>query len=845
MQNKKYYMKRFSLFFVLLMACLVTMAVPSNRKPKMVKQSDGTTLSVVLKGDEALRFYTTMDGKYLIKEPNGDFSYATLSAEGELVSTNCIAHDKDERSSEEIELLSSINIENVKSNISKSHAKRSATYRSAAKRAGASIKPIGEVNVPVLLIEYKDVKFTYAKEDIDRLLNEEGYTFKPFGENSITTYGSARDYFIAQSEGKFKPRFIPTDIVTLPQNMAYYGANVDGADGRPGEMIRDAIKGADANVDFSKYDNNGDGEVEFVYCIYAGYSEANGANENTIWPHQWLVSQELGRSVTVDGVKCDVYACSSELNADEESEQYLGKVLSGIGTMCHEFSHCLGLYDIYDVSGDSGNWGMDEWDLMDNGNHVAYGYLPVGYNSYQKDVCGWKTLEVLTEKGSYSMKPQTQGGVGYKIVNDANPNEYFILENRKREGWDQELASDGMMIIHVDYDYSAWNNNEINVEVGHPRFQIVPADNDLLSYYNASDEDEFYENMAGDLWPGKVGNTEFTNTSLPAAKVYKGGYLNKPVTNIKYENDIVSFKFMSSFAAPILSPETNITNNSFVANWSVVDDAVEYDVELYRSVEVGEGAGNTVDVFTEDFMNCAKANLRIEDSIDEYMSSDGWEGYNVYSENGVVRLGSKNDSGYILTPYLNANGNVSVTLKTMLYNSNDTNVKLTVEIVNYDEELLATKTVVPTAGGLQVELNADVNGEFYVALGTDESTGSRRANIDDLKVSLLTTSKDELVTSVTTSDTSYEFKDLSTGTYKYRVRARSAEDETSPFTTYRIIAIGNDTSVESVTEGDGNAEIYSISGVKVGDAVNGVMPKLQRGIYIVKSNSGARKVFVK
>ncbi len=835
-------MKRFSLFLVLLLVCFVAMAVPSNRKPRTVKQSDGTVLSVVLKGDEAFRYYTTIDGKYLIKEPDGDFSYATLSADGELVSTNRLAHNKDERGSEEIELLSSIDIESVKSNILKSHAKRSATYRTAAKRAGASIKPIGEVNVPVLLVEYKDVKFTFTKNDIDRMLNEEGYTLNTIG--GITTYGSARDYFIAQSEGQFKPNFIPTDIITLPQNMAYYGANVNGVDGKPGEMIRDAIMGADANVDFSKYDNDGDGEVEFVYCIYAGYSEANGADENTIWPHQWLVSRELGRGVNADGVKCNVYACSSELNANEEAELHIGKVMAGIGTMCHEFSHCLGLYDIYDVSGESGNWGMDEWDLMDNGNHVAYGYLPVGYNSYQKDACGWKKLETLTEKGTYSMKPQTQGGVGYKIVNDANPNEYFILENRKREGWDQELASDGMMIIHVDYDDFAWNNNEINVERGHPRFQIVPADNELM-FYESNKEEEFYENMAGDLWPGKAGNTEFTNTSLPAAKVFKGSYLNKPVTDIKYENDIVSFRFMSSFGAPVLSPATGVTDNSFVANWSAVDDAVEYDVELYRSVEAGEGEGDAVNVFTEDFMNCTEANLRIEDTVDEYMSSDGWEAYNIYSENGVVRLGSKNDSGYILTPYLNANGNVCVTLKTMLFNSKDTDVKLTVEILNFEDELLATKTVVPSAGGLQVELKADVNGEFYVALSTDESTGSRRANIDDLKVSLYTSSKNELVASVTTSDTSYEFKDLSTGIYKYRVRARSANNETSSYTTYQTIALGNDTFVESVTGDDGNAEIYTVSGIKAGDAVNGVMPKLQRGIYIVKSSSGVRKVFVK
>ena len=831
-------MRKFLSFILLFVLAVSVFAVPANRKPFVVKQSDGTMLSVVLKGDESMRFYTTLDGKYIVKEDNGDFCYATFSTEGVFVSTGIIAHDKEKRNNVENELLSGMDYDAMKAAVSKTHKLRSSKYRgTAATRAvSSSIVPKGEVLVPVMLLEYQDVKFSYTKEDINKLLNEEGYKYK-FGVSNIESHGSARDYFIAQSEGEFYPKFVVTDILTLPNNMAYYGGNnSSGDDMRPQEMIRDGIDLADnAGWDFSQFDNDKNGEVEFIYCIYAGYSEANQANANTIWPHKWELSSAIGKK-KIDGVYCDTYACSSELNMNEKYEEEYGKWLSGIGTICHEFSHCLGLADIYDVNGESGNFCMNEWDIMDYGNFCGDGYIPVGYNSYQKDVCGWKELVTLDKKGKYSMLPQTQNGVGYKIVNDANPNEYFVLENRKREGWDQMLPADGMMIIHVDYNKNAWDENTVNVTKGHPRFQIVPADNDLLLYSGANEE-QYYNSLANDLWPGKNKNTEFTDVSLPAAKLFTGGNLNKPVTNIKYENYVASFTFMGGIDTPVAMPATDITENSFVANWNSVDDATGYSVELYKVEDAAAGDGDVATLVNEDFLKCVKSNFEIvESEVDAYISA-GWTGNRIYSENGLLRIGTSANIGTLTTPKLNAVGDVSISLKVNKYNSRDSGFEFIVDVLDASGEKIASE-VVTVAG--KVNLSAYVDGDFYVRFSTGESTEKKRVLVDDIVISVAMPYKKVLLGEVETSENYFVFNELEQGEYLYRVKATDGNDESSYSDFIKVVLTS--TAITDVRFDDGNVVVYSVTGVKVYEGDFKAFKAAASGIYIVKSSAGTAKI---
>ena len=835
-------MKRFLLVLVAAFVMLVGFAAPAYRKPFTVKQSDGTELTVLLTGDEALHYYVTADGMPLVKEIDGNFYYATFN-NGGFVSTKCLAHNSAKRSAAEKNLLASIDLSAMKSDISKASSARSMAYKAAAQKAGSQIVPEGDVNIAVLLVQFKDTKFTYTKEDLNNILNTKDYVYENAIVNSI---GSARDYFMAQSDGKFRPNFIVTDIVTLDNNMSYYGGNdSSGDDKKPTYMVKEGIQKADAaGFDFAACDNNKDGEVEFIYCIYAGYSESYGADANTVWPHQWQLSAQAG-TITVDGVKCDTYACSGELVYNEEKDSKIGKTMAGIGLICHEFSHCLGLHDIYDTTYDSGNWGMDYWDVMDQGNYAAEGYVPVGYSAYQRDMCGWRELVEISSKDTYSMLPLTQGGVGYKVVNDANNNEYYILENRKQEGWDKYLFGSGMLVIHVDYLKSAWDNNTINTTKNHPRYTLIPADNELFPY-SYSNSSQFVASLKGDVWPGTSGNTELTNTSIPAAKVYTGGYMNKPITNIKYQNDIISFNFMAATSTdiPLVLPAIDVTCNSFVANWADVDDAVEYTVELYKQSAASNGVGDKEVLLSEDFMNCTVGNTALDyETIDSYMSSTGWEAENVYSETGTLRVGSSKNPGYLFTPWLEASGNVVTTLDASLYNTKDAGVILSVEYYDENADLIYFEDFNITGANDKITFSADVDGYFYVALHTEVSTGNKRVKIDNLNVGKATSVKKVLVSTVTTEATSYTFNNLEEGAvYLYRVKASDGE-ASSPFSDYVEVALLPTGIDEIVVDGDW-CEIYSVSGVKLYAGEKAGMPVLSKGVYVVVTASGTQKIVI-
>ena len=832
-------MKKLLLLFMALVVAASLFAAPAYRKPFTVKQSDGTELTVVLVGDEALHYYATADGRPLVKEASGDFCYATFS-NGSFVSTKHLAHNSSIRSVAEKELLTSIDLAATNAEIAKASGMRSVAYKAAAQKAGSQIEPVGDVNIAVLLVQFKDTKFTYKKEDFSNILNTKDFVYENPIANSI---GSARDYFIAQSDGKFRPNFIVTDIVTLDNNMSYYGGNdSSGDDKKPTYMVKEGIQKADkAGFDFLKCDNNGDGEVEFVYCIYAGYSESYGADANTVWPHQWQLSAQAG-TITVDGVKCDTYACSGELVFNESYESKIGKTMAGIGLICHEFSHCLGLHDIYDTTYESGNWGMDYWDVMDQGNYAAEGYVPVGYSAYQRDFCGWRELVEINSKGAYTLDPLTQGGVAYKVVNDANKNEYYILENRKQEGWDKYLFGSGMLVIHVDYLKSAWDNNTINTTKNHPRYTLIPADNELLPYSN-SNSSQFVASLKGDVWPGTSGNTELTNTSIPAAKVYAGGYMNKPITDIKYENDVISFNFMrtASLDVPVVLPAIDVTSNSFVANWAAVEDAAEYTVELYKLSAASDGSGDKTVLLNEDFMNCTAGNTELDyATIDGYMSSSDWDCENVYSETGALRIGSSKNPGYLYAPWVEASGNVVTTLDAVLYNTKDTGVVLSVEYRDENTELVAYEDFDITGAGEKITLSADVDGYFYVTLHTKMSTGNKRVKIDNLNVSLGTSFKKELISTVTTTATNYAFKNLEErAVYLYRVKASNGNIE-SPFSDYVEVALLPTGIDEIVADGDW-CEVYAISGVKLYSGDKAGIPSLPKGVYVVVTASGVRK----
>jgi M6 family metalloprotease-like protein len=507
------------------MACLCcwvgALAVPANPNPYVVTQPDGTRISVRLCGDEYYHYYTTEDGTPVTLCDDGFYRYTTIDSQNNLVaSANVVGKvnasvlpDKKSVIQRHKELHK---VNKMRKSVKLPEAQ--APMRSAARNAGSNG---GVVKGVIVLAEFQDQKFTFSQKAINDKMNKVGYT------DEYGSIGSARDYFVAQSYGQFQPEFDVVGPVTLSQNMAYYGANYQGAnDIRPHEMVAEACQLASQQglADMSDYDHDGDGWVDLVYVIYAGYPESSGAPSETIWPHAWYVYSGGGLLVTLDGVKLNAYACSAELNGNS------GSNLEGIGTFCHEYSHTLGLPDFYDIDY-SGAMGMSWWSIMDHGSYGANGYIPIGYNAYEREFCGWLEFNELTGDASITMPELTTDKTAAYKITSTNPNQYIIIETRCRKGWDVALFSEGMMVIAVDYNKKAWDSNGPNDDPNRQRFKLIPADN------NWSESD-----LYGDLYP-YGGNTTLSSSSSPKMKVHNTTINGKSITGIAYNNGVTTFDF--------------------------------------------------------------------------------------------------------------------------------------------------------------------------------------------------------------------------------------------------------------------------------------------------------------
>lgn len=829
-------MKKITLFIALLSFVMSIVAIPARRTPFVVKQSDGTELTVFLTGDEAFHYYSTLDGVPLVREANGDFFYARLTADGSLVTTKHLAHEPEIRTTEELNLIEAAKASGMRQEMAKVAARRSEVYN-APRRSAQTIRPEGQINVPVLLVEFSDYKFTFTKEDFALSFNGENYN-GPKNPFTSETPGSLRDYFVSQSDGKFIPNFVVTDIITLDRPMEYYGGNDSkGDDKNPQQMIIDACKAADANMDFSIFDNDGDGLIEFVYCLYAGYSEASGAPEETIWPHQWYLSA-LSGTITVDGVKVDNYACSSELSLNASYESRYGVNMSGIGSCCHEFSHCLGLPDFYDTSGsDNPSFGMDYWDLMDYGCYNVEGYVPIGYSAYERDFMGWRELALLTENGDYSMEALTSGGHGYKIVNEANPDEYYVLENRQQEGWDKYIFNSGLLITHVDYSQHHWYYNTVNNDKEHQRFTLIPADGKLLTYSEASTSSAYTASLKGDVWPGTSGNTALTDSSNPAAKVYKGGYMGKPITNIKNENGIVSFRFSSgTLDVPLVQEATAVTSTSFTANWTKQKGAWEYKVILEKMDESMSGSIETI--LMEDFTKVNTEGMNASFIINSYTTAAGWTAEKVYTATGAMRIGEAAKGGFLKTPTVTTQGDTELQFRIKTVESDDTGAGIRVIVRGEDGTVVKSVEYTATSSFVNHTLEIGNIGEFNVEFTTLSVGSCMRVLIDDIKVTTEVEYAFVHVDTVVTTDNWYTFTNLESGaTYRYGVKASDGarDTEISDYVTVNLLETGIDEV--AVDSSDAHEEIYDISGRRVSNPTSGV--------YIIRKGDKVKKIVIK
>lgn len=409
--------------------------------------------------------------------------------------------------------------------------------------------------VPVVLFSFADCDFSWEnpREFYDRMFNEQGYNL---GEGP----GCVADYFRAQSNGLFNVQF---DIIGPVKLSTKQKSSRDENNGRG--QISEALRAADAEVDFSVYDWDGKGSVPTVILIYAGYGGNEVSKDITkgcIWPNTGYLFAKA------DGVSLRYYSASNELWSNNQS--------AGIGTLIHEYCHTFGLPDLYPTSGDEYSV-VDEWDLMDGGNYSGDGWCPVNLSSLERERLGWTTpVDLTTSRDVIDMPPFDQSGVAYRILNDAYFDEFYLLENRQQVGWDLMLPGHGLVVAHVDYQDYVWSGNYVNIDPYHHRYDLFHADGLDFNYYeglygtiNKHDADGRSIRLQHTAYPytdsSGVIHDALTDTTTPAATLYHARsdgslFMGKPITQIQENNGKISFHFSDTPDAitPISSDVTPV-----------------------------------------------------------------------------------------------------------------------------------------------------------------------------------------------------------------------------------------------------------------------------------------------
>lgn len=617
-------MKKSFLLFLLILASVSIYAIPAKKGLwRTLTLTDGSMVQARLVGDENLHYWLGADGKQYKK--SGD-AYAE-------------ADIQQMRAAMQVRRMSG-------------ESRRSARMRKMAPRRNGSRSSVytGKKRGLVILVQFSDKKFLSGnnKAKYEKILNEEGYT------SSEGFVGSVYDYFKAQSQGLFELNFDVAGPVTLSHPMSYYGANDDdGYDVNPGEMVAEACKAVDGQVNFADYDWDGDNEVDQVFILYAGQGEADSGIENTIWPHEWYLSlaleNEYPKGLVLDGITIDTYGCSNELSD-------LGTI-TGIGTFCHEFSHCLGFPDTYDTEY-AGYFGMGSFDLMCAGGYNGDSFCPAGYTAYEKMVCGWQIpTELSTQDVEVNkLMPLSEGGATYIIYNEDYTDEYYLIENRQLTGWDKELPGKGLMITYVDYDLTLWDNNYLNsvgtmsgnptVKNDHQRLTIFHADNqDDKRYWSLSTMSYSKMTESTDLYPYRS-NDSLTATSAPAATLYHAKangkkLMGKAITNITQNADgSMSFKFRA------------VDNGTTGGGTGGGTTEKPEGAVFYESFDNCTGTGGNDDLWSGSIASGALA-----------PDNSGWVYENGYGANKCARFGKSGVAGVTSTPAFTVSGTAVLTFK--------------------------------------------------------------------------------------------------------------------------------------------------------------------------------------
>ena len=555
-------LKQLSLIVCLMLCSLTTWAAKAESIPVQVRQADGSVITVILCGDEHINWYTTLDGVLLVQGTDNNYYIGKVEKSGNLIATQQLAHEALTRSQAERNLIAKQDKEKFFAYVNKIAEESENAYNNSPLTRGPIVDSgyggvpyfphTGSPKALVILAEFQDTTFTIQdtkKVFTNYLMNEGHFSDTRYGQNQ--NYKGVRGYFKDCSYGKFTPEFNVVGPVKLPREQTYYGEGDDNIEA----LMEDACSAIDNIVNFADYDANNDGMVDLVYVIYAGHSANYGGNKVTdIWPKSGTVNT----TNTYDGKRIRRYGVSNELTGKENKKKEKEKI-NGIGLFCHEFSHTLGLPDIYALDKEAKNQndqGMEFWDLMDGGTEVRGGRVPTSYLAWEREVMGWMKIDELKDSCNIkNLKSIDNGGKAYKIVNPNDSNEYIVLQSIQKgpwyQGWRDGTYGKGLLAYRISYPSNKVNVFDFPNNVkGKPRVIPIPADGKILAADSAKGSITTYtQQLNGDLYPYNDIN------KIDKFKMYDGTILKWSIFDI-IENDAerqVSFKFKNNEPTAIQS----------------------------------------------------------------------------------------------------------------------------------------------------------------------------------------------------------------------------------------------------------------------------------------------------
>ena len=560
-------LKQLSLIVCLMLCSLTTWAAKAESIPVQIRQADGTVITVILRGDEHINWYTTLDGVLLVQGEDNNYYIGKVEKSGNLIATQQLAHEALTRSQAERNLIAKQDKDKFFAYVNKVAEESENAYNNSPLTRGPIVDSgyngvpyfphTGSPKALVILAEFQDTTFTIqdTKNVFTNYLMNEGH-FEDASYGQKQNYKGVRGYFKDCSYGKFTPEFKVVGPVKLPKEQTYYGEGDDNIEA----LIEDACSAIDNIVNFADYDANNDGMVDLVYVIYAGHSANVTGNKITdIWPKSGTVNI----SNTYDGKRICRYGVSNEL-AGKENKKKEKETINGIGLFCHEFSHTLGLPDIYAYRTPAENQddqGMEFWDLMDGGTEVRGGRVPASYLAWEREVMGWMNIDKLKNDTTISnLKSIDNGGKAYKIVNSKDQNEYIVLQSMQKgpwnQGWGDGTYGKGLFVYRISYPFGKVNVFDYPNNVkGKPRVIPIPADGKILAAANAGGSlNTYIQQLNGDLYPYNGIN------KIDKFTMYNGTILKWSISEItekdgaNEDDRYVSFKFKNNEPTGIQLP---------------------------------------------------------------------------------------------------------------------------------------------------------------------------------------------------------------------------------------------------------------------------------------------------